>query len=484
MSEAPALELRGIDKRFGATHALRGASVAVRRGTVHALLGENGAGKTTLMRIAFGAIAPDAGTLLRNGVEVRWRSSADAIASRIGMVHQHFMLVPAFTVTENAALGLPHYDRRAVVERIRELGASAGIVVDPDAVVRDLSVGVQQRAEIVRALVHDASLLILDEPTAVLSPSEGEELYRWIRAFVGRGGTVVLITHRLADALAVADEITVLRRGEAVLARARAAVSEDELVEAVVGAMEPQAAMPLAARSEGEIIFALDRASVVDARGVVRLAPTTLEVRAGEVLGVIGVEGSGYRELLRLLAGRTSPNAGTVRRPARVGFVPEDRLHEAIIPSFSLTENVALANLAEQRGLMPWDRIAAKAADIVRAFAVQSGGVSAAAAALSGGNQQRFVVGRERVAAPEALVAENPTRGLDLRAAEQVRSAIRSSCAGGRGAAVVYSSDIEEVLALTSRIVACAGGRVTEVAPPTDRSDQTPYARAIVGLSP
>ena len=484
MTGAPALVLRGIHKRFGAAVALRGASCEVRRGTVHALLGENGAGKSTLMRIAFGLLAADSGAVERDGVAVRWRSSADAIAAGVGMVHQQFMLVPAFTVAENAALGDRRYDPIESAARVRAIAADTGLAIDPAAIVGALSVGAQQRAEIVRALAHRASLLILDEPTAVLTPTEGQELYRWVRAFASRGGSVVLITHRLADVLAVADDVTVLRLGETVLRASRESLDEAALVAAVVGAITEPPGRPRDRPATGEVLFALRAATADDARGVRRLHPVTLEVRAGEVLGVVGVEGSGHQELLRLLAGRLLPTSGEVLRPPVTGFVPEDRLQDALIPGFSMTENVALVGAGARRGVLPWAEFAARAEEIVRAFDVRGGEGAASVGALSGGNQQRFVVGRERMSAPRAIVAVNPTRGLDVRAAARVLEAITAVADTEGGAAIVYSSDLDEILALTTRVVACAAGRVVEVTPASDPNDRTPYARALMGLAP
>jgi len=484
VSEAPALALRGIHKRFGPTEALRGATLEVRRGTIHALLGENGAGKSTLMRIAFGLLQPEVGTLERDGRPVRWRSSRDAIAAGIGMVHQHFMLIPAFTVAENVALGESRYDPAECAERVARVSKETGLPVDPAAIVGELPVSAQQRAEIIRALAHNASLLILDEPTAVLTPSEGQELYRWMRAFAAHGGTVVLITHRLADVLAVADEVTVLRRGETVLCAERSSLDEGALVAAVVGEPLAPPSRPAPRPAKGEVLFALRDASVDDARGVRRLHPTTLEIRAGEVLGVAGVEGSGHLELLRLLAGRLEPTSGSVVRPAVTGFVPQDRQRDALIPEYSLSENVALVGAGARRGVVQWTKFDERTEEIVRTFDVRGGTARGVAGALSGGNQQRFVVGRERMAAPRALVAVNPTRGLDVRAAARVLDAITEVADREGGAVVVYSSDLDELLALTTRVVVCASGKVTEVAPPADAGDRTPYARALLGLAP
>ena len=478
---APALALHDIHKRFGATVALDGAHCTVAPGTVHALLGENGAGKTTLMRIAFGLLQPDRGTLTVGGAPMHFRSGRDAIDAGIGMVHQHFMLVPALTVAENAALGgHGRFDPRAAAARVRTIGEATGLRLDPHARLGDLPVGAQQRAELIRALAHDAQVLILDEPTAVLTPTESEELYGWMRRFADGGGTVLLITHKLREATAVADDVTVLRRGQSVLVARREAVSESELVGAIVGASVPVTEADPAGLTSDVSLFALREAAWHDARGVERLKPTTLTVRRGEILGVLGVEGSGQRELLRLLAGRLEPTGGHVERPRRVGFIPEDRLSDAVIAELSLTENVALAEASALPWLVPWQTYAARAAQVIAEYDVRASGPGAPVATLSGGNQQRFVVGRERQAAPEALVAENPTRGLDVRATARVLAAIRDVAAHG-GAAVVHSSDLDEVLALTRRVVVCYGGAVHEIDPPSDPSDRTPYARALVG---
>lgn len=498
MSVAEALVLRDVRRSFGPTLALDGATCRVRRGTVHALLGENGAGKTTLMNIAFGLVHPDAGEVLLDGAPLHLRSSADAIAAGIGMVHQHFKLVRAFTAAENVGLGgHGRFDARAVAERMRRIAAETGLVVDPDARVGELPVGAQQRLEIVKAMAHDARLLILDEPTAVLAPAEGDDLLRWLRRFRDGGGTVVLITHKLREALAVADDLTVLRRGRTVLEAARAAVDEGAIVRALVGddgrgvASSTPLAAPAkkvrAAAAPGPSVLALANVGYVDERGVQRLRGATLEVAAGETLGVLGVEGAGHRELLRILAGRLEPTTGTVRRPARVGFIPEDRLHDALIPELPLSENLALADAGQLRGLIDWDAVVQRTEALIGRHDVRASAPTATAGTLSGGNQQKFVVARERAVAVEALVAENPTRGLDLRAAASVRAGIAGRD-GGDGSArapavVFYSTDIDEVLAVADRVVVCFNGGVREVPRPSDPDDRTPYARAMVGAA-
>lgn len=479
---AEALALENIRKAFGETQALDGAHCRVRRGTIHALLGENGAGKTTLMRIAFGMLQPDAGDVRRNGQSVHFASERDAIAAGIGMVHQHFMLIPAFTVAENVALGdRGRFDAAIAAERVRRVANETGLALDPAARIDELPIGAQQRAEIVRALARDANLVILDEPTAVLTPAESDELYHWMRRFVAAGGSIVLITHRVREALAVAEDVTVLRRGRTVLTGRASELDPAAVVAAIIGdgALSSEGD-PLPA-ADGDVVFALEGAAWEDAAGRARLRPTHLEVRRGEILGVLGVEGAGQRELLRLLAGRLQPSAGRVRRPDVVGFVPEDRLQDAVILDFTLTENRALAEAGQMRGLVGWREQETAARAILNNFDVRASGVEAAMRSLSGGNQQRFVVGRERLRAPTALVAENPTRGLDLRATARVHQAIRDTALRDGGAAVVYSADLDEILALTRRVVVCFDGQVREVAPPADPGDRSPYARALVG---
>jgi simple sugar transport system ATP-binding protein len=479
---AVALALHDIHKRFGAAQALAGASCVVKSGSVHALLGENGAGKTTLMRVAFGMLQPDRGSIERDGRSLRLASERDAIAAGIGMVHQHFMLVPAFTVAENAALGgRGAFDGSRADARVRRISEETGLPLDPQAIVASLPVGAQQRAEIVRALAHDARVMILDEPTAVLTPGESEELYAWMRRFVSGGGSVVLITHKLREALAVADDVTVLRRGKTVLSGASRDLSEESVVQAIVGEAPAVAVgIPLAA-TDDDVVFGLDGVSYDDASGVRRLKPTTVTVRRGEILGVLGVEGSGQRELLRLFAGRLQPSSGTVRRPPVVGFVPEDRLHDAVVPEFTLTENKLLAEASALRGMISWRDEGEAAARIMRDNDVRAGDANAEMRTLSGGNQQRFVVGRERRLAPDALVAENPTRGLDVQATSRVMAALRAVASDQRGAVIVHSADLDEILALTTRVVVCFAGELREIPPPATPGDRGPYARALVG---
>lgn len=462
------LALEGITRRFGAVTALEQVSFTAHPGRVHALLGENGAGKTTLMRIAFGALAPNSGTVRWEGAPVAFRSPADALAAGIGMVHQHFTLVPAMTVAENVALGgRGRFDPAAAAARVREVSARAGLSLDPEARVADLPVGAQQRTEIVKALARDVHLLILDEPTAVLAPSEAQELLAWSRRYADAGHAVVLITHKLRDALAVADDITVLHRGRVALTAPAPACTQEQLAAAMLGGTAGSSvAEPSAPASSsptvGPVRLACEQVHWMDDRGVTRVRDATLTVRGGEIVGLAAVEGSGQHELLRLLAGRLEPTRGRVQRPPRVGFVPEDRHRDALLLDAPLFENLALEGAGVRRGRIAWRAIREQADDLMRAFDVRASGATAIARTLSGGNQQKFVLGRELRDAPDALVVENPSRGLDFKATAAVQASLRTAREAGT-AVVVYSSDLDEVLQLADRVYVLFDGTVREV---------------------
>lgn len=516
-----ALALEAIDKRFGEVQALRGASLNVRRGTVHAVLGENGAGKTTLMRIAFGLMPADAGGVRIDGAPVALTSGADAIRRGLGMVHQHFTLVPAMTAAENIALGgHGRLELRAVAARVHALVERTGLRVDPSARIATLGVGAQQRVEILKALYSNARLLILDEPTAVLTPPEAEELFAWLRRFVSEGGTVVLVTHKLQEALAVADDVTVLRRGRCVLAAPAAQLDVAALVGAVTGddsaepftivdtdatAATPAAAAVVAATAaitaataaataavvvaaaataparrvprRGACVARLDAVGVRDTRGVERVQEATVDCFAGEIIGLAGIEGSGVHELLRLLAGRLVPSRGVATLPSRIGFIPEDRLRDAVIEEFTLTENVALRGAGARRGRMPWPALAALTAGLMERHDVRAPSPATRAGALSGGNQQKFVVGRELDEHPMLVVAENPVRGLDIRATAHVLRELATSADAG-SAVVFYSADIDELLPIVDRMLVVFAGRVREVA-----VERAAVANALVGAA-
>ena len=473
--EPPALALQGIDKRVGMTRAVISASLRVHPGTVHALLGENGAGKSTLMRISYGMERPDAGTIQVRGASVRLDSPADAIALGIGMVHQHFTLVPVMTVAENVALG-DHgmLNLQRTIAGLRELSERTGFALDPQVRVERLSVAAQQRVEIAKALMRHARILVLDEPTAVLPPSESAALLRWLRSFADQGNAVVLITHKLGEALSVADDVTVLRRGRTVHAAPAANATAASLTDAMLGSAD---ASERPVRSSGDRrygqdpagppIFRAERVTLVDTAGVVRVREASFVVEAGEIVGVAGVEGGGQRELLRALAGRLPIASGILERPSVVGFVPEDRHRDAVLLDRPLVENIALRGAGARRGIIDWNAVRARTESLMRSFDVRAAGPRVPMRTVSGGNQQKLVLARELDAdgttGPQAIVVENPTRGLDVRAAAQVHDRLRAARDGG-AAVIVYSSDIDEVLELASRVLVAYAGSVRESA--------------------
>ncbi len=464
-STAPCLALNSISRHFGTVTALDGACLTALTGEVHAILGENGAGKSTLMKIAYGLDQPSAGTIEFHGTRTVLRSPRDAMAHGIGMVQQHFALVDALTVVENVALGsIDQFDLGATAATVRRLSSESGLGLDPDARVGTLAVGARQRLEIIKALSRNAKILILDEPTAVLSPSEAKDLLDWTRRFADAGGTVLLIAHKLREILRIADRVTVLRRGKTVLVSRASDVTEQALADAMLGATGSIQAPRTKASpvSPGQATLSLVNVAARDDFGVARIKNATLEVKSGEIVGIAAIEGAGQRELLRVLAGRLAPTHGTVTLPATVGFVPEDRHRDAIVLDATLTENTALRGAAKQRGLMPWKTLERDTAALLRTRDVRASNEHVAIRTLSGGNQQKFVVGRELADAPAALVVENPTRGLDIRATADVHAALRAARDAGT-AVVVYSSDLDEVLLLADRVLVVAGGTVRDV---------------------
>jgi ABC-type uncharacterized transport system ATPase subunit len=483
---APTLSLTGIRKRYGHVRALDDVSLTVRPGTIHALLGENGAGKTTLMRVAFGMLRPDTGDVRLDGRDVRLRSPVDAIAAGIGMVHQHFTLVPAMTVAENLALGGHGRLRRAENARlVDEIAALTGFVLDPAARVETLSVGAQQRVEIAKALARTARILVLDEPTAVLAPVDAEELLRWLRTFAAAGNSAVLITHKLREALSVADDVTVLRHGRVTYAGPAHDASVASLTRAMIGdapGLTFGDSSPTTRHSTGAIVFRAERLTVRDERGLHRVRDASFVVRSGEIVGLAGVEGTGHRELLRALAARREPAGGTLERPAAIGFIPEDRHHEAVLLDRSLAENIALRGAGSRRGQIGWPAVRAHTQALLRRYDVRAPSALTQMRTLSGGNQQKLVLAREldddaHLDGPWGIVAENPTRGLDILAAADVHARLRAARDGG-AAVVIYSSDLDEVLSLASRVLVIHAGVVRDVPP-----DRAAVGRAMLGLS-
>ncbi len=462
-SRVAEVALAGITKRFGTIVALDHVDFALKPGRVHALLGENGAGKSTLMGVLFGLVSPDRGSITFGGTVVTPRSPRDAIRLGIGMVQQHFSHVPALTVAENVALGgRGRFDPTTAGRRVEAVANAAGLDLDPSARVSELSMGAQQRLEIVRALAHQARVLVLDEPTAVLSPTEAGELLRWLRGFADEGGSVALVTHKVHEALTAADDITVLRAGRCVAAAAAATFTPTTLAQT----MFPEGLQDLpharTTPSVGKPVATAERLVIDTPAGGTAIRSASFELFAGQVVGIAAVEGSGHEWLLRALAGLRRPTSGRLEIPQNVSFIPADRHRDALVLEFPLYENLALRHSRDARGLMRWSAIRRRTRAVIQQFDVRTASESNAARTLSGGNQQRFILGRELESHPVLLVAENPTRGLDLIATATVHSRLREAATHG-AAVIVYSSDLDEVLGLADRVLVVYGGVVREL---------------------
>ena len=464
-STAPSLELRDITKWFGSLAALRDVTFTVRPGTLHALLGENGAGKSTLMHVAYGLLRPELGTIRVDGHAAKFRSPRDARAVGIGMVHQHPTSIAAMTVAENVELSSAARRLGGSAEWVHELSRELGLPLDPDVRVESLSIALKQRLEIVKAIAGGARLLLLDEPTAVLAPSEAAELMSVVRNYVAQGNSAVLITHKLTEALANAEEVTVLRRG-IVTHRGRAdETSADELAEAMIGrkyesvgkygsigqyASVGQYGEPLIVAHE----LVLRGAAEPPSRRTVELS-----VRAGEIVGIAAVEGNGQRELLRTVAGLIPPWSGQldVRHP--IAFIPEDRTTEALVAELTLTENVVLGDAPLSGWRVDWNAAERRTAELLRIYQVRARGPGARARSLSGGNQQRLVLARALAQEPRVVIAENPTRGLDVAAAAAVHRRLEEVAEAG-GAVMFHSTDLDEVMERSDRILVMREGEL------------------------
>ncbi len=476
------LELRGITKRFGPLVANDGISLSVAPGQVHALLGENGAGKTTLMNVLFGLTQPDEGEILVDGKPVKFGSPKDAIAAGIGMVHQHFMLVPVFTVAENVTLGIEEtgpaglLDRRKTRRDVRELSHRYGLDVNPDALVGDLPVGIQQRVEIIKALVRQANVLILDEPTAVLTPAETEELFRIIRQLQDGGTSVIFISHKLKEVQAIADTITVLRRGKVVGQRTPAATEED-LASLMVG-RDVQLRVDKAPARPGEAVLSVTDLTVAGEHGDLPVHGLSFEVHAGEILGIAGVQGNGQTELCEALMGLRPTLAGSVKLDGRdlaratprnrlragVAYVPEDRREDGLVSPFSVAENLILDTYDQPpfaSGInLQLPAIRANAVERIEEFDIRTGSPAAPAGTLSGGNQQKVILAREIGREHKVLIASQPSRGLDVGSIEFVHRRIVEQRDHGV-AVIIVSSELDEIYALADRIAVMYEGKIT-----------------------
>lgn len=485
VSEAPALELDRISKRFGTVQALREASLEVPRGAIVGVLGENGAGKTTLLRVAFGMVRADAGTVRIDGRELRPSSPAAALRAGLGMVHQHFALVPALSAAENVALGgRGWFSARDAAERMRQIAGRTNLTVQPDERVEDLPTGAQQRLEIVKSLARGARTLILDEPTAVLTPQESDELLKVLRGFADDGGAVVLITHKLREALSVSDFVTVMRRGRTVLSVARAEATEEMVARAMLGDVPPPSGrrellgerLARKTAADAPIVAAARAIVIAGPRGTPAIHASTVELRAGEITGIAGVEGSGVHELVRALAGRVPVESGTLELPAQIGFVPEDRLRDALIAEWSVMENVALRGAGAAHGRLSWSALEQSTTSLLDRYDVRADGPRARVKTLSGGNQQKLVLARELAGDPPLVVVEQPTRGLDIAASAAIHERLLAARENG-AAVVVASADLDELIMLADRLLVTFEGRVREVA-----RDRDEVGRAMLGL--
>ena len=480
MADDLVLEMRGIRKEFPGVIANDDVNLDVRRGEVHALLGENGAGKSTLMNILYGLYRQDAGEILLHGKPLAFGSARDAIQAGIGMVHQHFMLIPVMTVAENIVLGMEppgiFLDKDAAERRVSELSKQFGLIVDPGALVSDITVGQEQRVEILKALYRGAEILILDEPTAVLTPQEAHELFVILRSLKDDGKSIIFITHKLNEVLEIADRITVLRRGKTIETVPAAGATEASLARAMVG-REVLLRVEKAPAEPGEVLLSVADLHVHDDRGIPKVRGMSFDVRSGEIVGIAGVDGNGQTELIEAITGLRKRESGTIEvagvavenagaremLDAGVGHIPEDRQRRGLVLEFSIAENIALHDYAKppdaKWGWMFPRRLVERAAELIKEFDIRGGGPMTRAGGLSGGNQQKVVAAREISRDPKVLIAAQPTRGLDVGAIEYLHRRIVAERAEGR-AIVLVSLELEEILSLSDRILVVYEGEI------------------------
>jgi general nucleoside transport system ATP-binding protein len=504
-----AIRLTDIVKSFGPVKANDGASLEVAKGEIHALVGENGAGKSTLMRVVSGMYAPERGTMEVNGRDVTGWSTAEAIAAGVGMVHQHFMLVPTLTVAENVMLGQEitrggQLDRERAIREVEELSRKTGLTVDARCAVSELSVGEAQRVEILKALFRGATILILDEPTAVLSPGEVAELWGVLRTMRAAGSTIVLITHKLDEVMQISDRITVMRHGKTVDRLTTAGTTPADIARAMVGRDVALAgstafgagvdAMAVSSAPTREGVYPLEVAKLVvrNARRQIAVDGVSFAVAAGEILGIAGVEGNGQTELIEAIVGLRAIESGSVflnrndlarltvkqRGDAGLSHIPEDRHERGLILEYSVAENLILGqqHRFSKRGLLDSGRIAENARGQIRRFDIRPADPSLPARALSGGNQQKIVIAREMDREFMVLLAAQPTRGVDVGAIEFIHAQLRAARNAGK-AILLVSADLTEILALSDRIAVMYEGELVTILPRSAASESVlgPY---------
>lgn len=484
---APILQLHNITKRFPGVLANDHIDLALEEGEIHSLLGENGAGKTTLMNILYGLYHPDEGEILVRGNAKVFQSPSDAIASGIGMVHQHFMLIPVFTVTENVMLGDEELrpggflDRKTAAQKIRQLSEQYGLEVNPDSYVRDLPVGVQQRVEIIKLLYREAEVLILDEPTAVLTPQEVEELFKVMRSLVERGKSIIFITHKLREVLEIADQITVIRRGKVIGSTTPAEADMRKLAEMMVG-RQIQLEHEIEPATLGDPVMRVEDLVVLDDRHQIAVDGVSFEVRAGEVLGVAGVQGNGQTELVEALTGLRPLQEGkftigeevlihaTPRQITELGtaHIPEDRQQDGLVLTFPVTENLVLNTYYQPpftKGVVVQEKAVLESAQkLIQEFDIRTPGPNTLVGSLSGGNQQKVIVAREFSRPIKLLVAAQPTRGLDVGSVEYIHSRIRQKRKEGC-AVLLISSELDEIFELSDRIAVMYRSKIVDIVP-------------------
>ncbi|WP_312519662.1 ABC transporter ATP-binding protein [Anaerospora sp.] len=487
------LEMRGITKRFPGVLSNDNVSIQIKSGEILALLGENGAGKTTLMNTLYGLYQPDGGEICINGQPVKIESPRQAIELGIGMVHQHFMLVPTLTVSENIALGLPSgkgpfLDLKTVAAKIRDISAAYGLSVNPDAYVWQLSVGEQQRVEIIKALYRGARLLILDEPTAVLTPQEAEELVALLRNMANQGRAVIIISHKLSEVMAISDNVTVLRDGKLVATVKTSSTNPKELAQMMVG-REMKVLQRDALSGCGDTLLSIKDLEVAGDKGTPALKGISLTVAAGEIVGIAGVSGNGQKELAEAIGGLRKVEKGNISLCNRditnlaprkmieqgLGYIPEDRLHVGTIGAFSIWENLILkdhhCSPFSQFCFLKNKTIQTRSAELVKAYGVKTPHLNTPTGRLSGGNIQRLILAREITRAPKVLIAAYPTRGLDIGATEYVHSMLLKAREQGMGV-VVISEDLEEIQKLSDRVAVFYDGHIMDILPAEQANEQ------------
>ncbi|NJD58716.1 MAG: ABC transporter ATP-binding protein [Anaerolineae bacterium] len=502
---APILELRGITKQFPGVLANDHIDLTLEAGEIHALLGENGAGNTTLMNILYGLYQPDEGEIIVRGKPIKVHSPSDAIASGIGMVHQHFMLVPVFTVTENVMLGDEatkpggFLDRKIVADKIRQISEQYKLEVNPDDYVRDLPVGVQQRVEIIKLLYREADILILDEPTAVLTPQEADELFKIMHSLVEQGKSIIFITHKLREVMEICERITVIRRGKVVGSVTPAEADKNKLAEMMVGRaviLEIEKKPP----QLGDTVLSVQDLKVLDQRRQLAVDGVSFDVQAGEVLGVAGVQGNGQTELVEALTGLKASEEGSIKfldkditksKPRQItelgsAHVPEDRQQDGLVLSFPLTENLVMntyylppfsKGVVLQKGT-----IISTANQRIQEFDIRTPGPMVTAGSLSGGNQQKVIVAREFSRPIKLLIASQPTRGLDVGSVEYIHGRILQKRDEGC-AVLLVSSELDEIMQLADRIAVMYRGKIIDIVP-AEKATKEGVGLLMAGIHP